>query len=278
MAFKTNSYYYDAQIRSYVLQFMAIFTDMQVQIGKWASGNTVTEPAPTCDDPNATVQVEEIKDERLISVPIHYGHQDRIVAAIFADNVQTKPIRLPVMSVMVKNFKLAPDRFHGLSAERRNVYTPVGGLIPDDTKVVHQRMPVPYDLDIELAIYTSNTDQHFQILEQIFLLFDPKINIQSDDGPFNWTRLTQVTLTDVNFNANYPIGTDRRITQTELGFTMPIWISAPADVRKDFIEKIFMRIGAVSAGAVTNFDILAELDGQGILYDVVGSTDDLPFK
>jgi hypothetical protein len=278
MAFQPNAYYYDAQIRSYTLQFMAVFAGMQVQVGKLKTGNTVAEPAPVCEDPNATVDVPEVLAERLIRVPIHYGHSDRIVAAILADNVQTKPMRLPVMSAVVKGIKLAQDRMHGQKAERRNAYVPVGGLVPDDIKVVHQAMPVPYDLTMELAVYVSNTEQHFQILEQIFLLFDPQLNIQKSDAPFDWTRLTQITLDDINLDTNYPIGTDRRIIQSTLSFTMPIWISAPADVRKDFIEKIFVRIGAVSNAALTNYDIIAELDAQGIAYELWYNADNNNFQ
>lgn len=249
-----GTYYYNGQIRSYVLQFMAIFSGMQVQVGKLGD-----------------------IEERLISVPIHYGHSDRIVAAILAENVQNKPIRLPVMSAVIDGIRLATDQFHGVGVERRNVFTPVGGLVPDDTQVIHQRMPVKYEMDMELAIYVSSTDQHFQVLEQIFLLFDPKLNIQSTDGLFDMTRLTQVTLTDIGMDTNYPIGTDRRIIQSTLKFQMPIWISAPADVRRDFVEKIFARIGVVSTAANNNYEMVAELDAQGLDYDLVASADELGF-
>jgi hypothetical protein len=278
MAFQPNAYYYDAQVRSYVLQFMAIFAGLQVQVGKLKTGGTVTEPAPVCEDPNATTQVPEILDERLISVPIRYGYSDRIVAAILADNVQTKPIRLPATSAVIKGIKIANDRMHGQKAERRNAYVPVGGLVPDDIKVVHQAMPVPYDLTMELSVYASNTEQQFQILEQIFMLFDPQLNIQKSDAPFDWTRLTQVTLDDIGMDQNYPIGTDRRIIQTSMSFIMPIWISAPADVKHDIVEKIFVRIGAVSQSAVTNYDIIAELDAQGIDYELWFNADDMNFQ
>lgn len=278
MAFEPNEFYYDEQIKKFVLQFMAIFTGMQVRVGRLRTGATIDVSDPTCEDPNATSPQEEYKESRLISVPVHYGDKDRVVAALLADNTQTKPIRLPAMSVVIKGIALGKDRFHGTGIERRNAYTPVGGLVPDDTKVVHQRMPVPYDLTMELAIYVSNTEQHFQLLEQIFLLFDPKLNIQATDGVFDWTRLTQVTLDDIGMNNNYPIGTDRRIIQSELTFTMPVWISAPADVRKNIIEKIYLRIGAVSNAAATNFDIIAELDGQNLDYELVNSSDDMNFQ
>ena len=72
MAYQRNGYYYDAQLKNYILQFMAIFSGLQVQIGKW---NT--------------------QDERLISVPVHYGHMDRVVAAIIAEQpLASMPVTL----------------------------------------------------------------------------------------------------------------------------------------------------------------------------------------
>lgn len=255
MAIQQDEYYYNAQIRSYVLQFMAIFQGMQVHVGKWTNS-----------------------EASLIPVPIHYGHPDRVVAAIISENVQNKPIRLPVMSAYITALNLSPERRHGTGVERRNVYTPIGGLVPDDTRVVHQRTPTPYDLGIDLLVYTSNTDQHFQILEQILPLFDPQLTIQTTDGLFDMTRMTSVFLDNISMDTNNPIGTERRIIQSRLSFSLPIWIDTPADVRKDFIEKIYLRIGAVDTSASTSEEIISELDDGGFTYDLVQSTADLPIS
>jgi hypothetical protein len=251
MAFKRDGYFYDQQLKRYVLQFMAIFTGLQVQIGKWND-----------------------KDERLISVPIHYATPDRVVAAILTDNTQNKPLRLPVMSAYMSNVELATDLMHGTGYERRNSYVPVGGLVPDDIKVIHQRMPVPYKLSLDLNIYASNTDQHFQMLEQILTLFEPQMTLQISDGIFDQQRLTSVQLSRVNVDSNYPIGQDRRIVQSTLSFTMPIALSIPADVRADYVNKILIRVAAVDTIADNSFEIIGDIDGQGIPYQVLadGST------
>lgn len=246
MSFRSDGYYYDQQLKNYILQFMAVFSGLQVQVGKFNE-----------------------KEARLISVPVHYGAQDRVVASILADNTQNKPLRLPTMSAYMRGLQIAPNRMAGTGTERRKAYVPVGGLVPDDIEVIHQRRPVPYDLEMELAIYVSNTEQHFQILEQILPFFDPQLNIQLSDAPFDWSRLTHVLLTSTNIDSAYPSGTDRRIIQSTLNFTMPIFLETPADVRQDFIKKIFMRVGAVDSSAVTNFEIVADLDSQAIPYEVV---------
>ena len=253
MAMQADGYYYNQQLKKYILQFMAIFSGLQVQVGKTGT-----------------------LEERLISVPIHYTTTDRVVAAIKGDNTQNKPLRLPVMSVYKRNLSLDMSRAKGVGAERRNVFTPVGGLVPNDTEVVYQRMPVPYKLEMELSIYCSNTDQEFQILEQILPLFDPALIIQTSDAPLDWTRMTQVNLMSMSNDNNYPVGTDRRIIQKTVTFEVPIWIDIPADVRRNLVEKVFLRIGAVSTGSILSEDIIADLDGQGIEYDLVHDASDVP--
>lgn len=256
MAIQTENYYYNNQLRSYILQFMAIFTGLQVMVGK----------------------NENNSEQRLISVPIHYAHPDRVVAALKANNTQNSPIRLPTQSAYVRGLNIAENRMKGTGTERRATYVPTGGLVPDDITVIHQRMPVPYDLTLDLSIYVSNTDQHFQIFEQILPLFDPQLQIQKNDAPFDWTRLTHVKLTDISMDTNFPIGIDRRIIQSTITFSMPIYIDTPADVRQDFIEKIFMRIGAIDYATTSSFDAIAQLDQQGAEYELVNSDENLPFS
>lgn len=244
MAFQRNGYWYDQQITRWTLQFMAIFQGLQVQVGKW----------------NA-------ESEQLISVPIHFGPPDKVVAALIANNTQNQPLRLPIMAAQIATLNIAKDRMHGTGVQRREAYVPVGGLIPNDIKVIYQRMPVPFDMDMKLGICVSNTDQHLQIIEQILPLFDPQLQIQSSDAPFDLTRLTSVELiTGPAFEQNSLLTTDTRIIQSVMTFKMPIWINIPAEIRQDFIEKIYVRIGAVGTAASTNEEIVLELDQQGIPY------------
>jgi hypothetical protein len=255
MALRRDGYYYDAQIVRYLNQFMAVFEGLQVQIGKWGTN-----------------------DERLIPVDMRYAHPDKVVASIVAENTQNKPVRLPAISAYIGGFELAMNRARGVGTERRNTYVPVGGLVPNDMKVIHQRMPVPYNLTVDLHIYASNTNQQFQILEQVLQLFDPSLTLQTSDAPFDWTRLTQINLMSVSIDNNFPIGVDRRIVQSKLSFEMPIELSTPADVRADFVQKVYMRVGLASMAAVDNYDIIAELDAQNIPYDLEADASQLPFS
>ena len=253
MAIPKQAYWYNEQLKRYIIQFMTIFSGLQVQIGR----------------------TESVDETSLIPVTIHYGNHDRVVASLMAENTQNKPIRLPCMTAYMQGFDLATDLMHGTGQERRNSYVPTGGLLPDDVRVVHQRMPVPYKMQVQLGIYASNTDQHFQILEQILMLFEPQLNLQTSDGPFDWTRLSTVKLTSVGLDQQHPIGTDRRIIQSTLMFEMPVYLGSPADVRKDFIKTIQMRLGIVSGAITENGDIVAALDDLGIGYEEIANAANL---
>lgn len=269
-----RAFYYDKQIRSYILQCMAIFSGLHVQIGRRKVG---TEETPTgCD--GETTERDVYNEERLIPVNIHYAHPSRLVASILGENTQNKPIRLPMMGMFMRNLEFKKEYFAGTGTEQRYTYVPTGGLIPDDVRVIHQKRAVPFDMEFELALYASNTDQMFQMLEQILILFNPMLQIQTNDAMFDTTKLTNVELTNVMVDSNYPIGNDRRIVQSTLTFRAPIYLSAPSVVRDDFVKQLYIRLGAVGAAVRNDYDIVSELDKLGIQYDLAQDLDDLSVK
>lgn len=247
-----ENYHYDSQLRSYIVQFAAIFAGIQVEVGK----RNDTEP-------------------HLIHVPIKNASMDRVVGHIKTENTQNKLVRLPIMSFQLVNVDQAPDLRKGVGATRRSTYMPTGGLFPDDITVVEQRQPVPYRAVFELAIWASNQDQHYQIMEQILTLFDPILQIQVSDDIFDWTKLTSVEMLDIRFDENMPQSTERRLIQTRVGFSVPIYLSVPANVHKRYVKDILLRIGVVGTDVATSFDAIADLDLQGVEYEKVFSVDDI---
>ncbi len=247
-----DNYHYSAQLRSYIVQFAAVFAGIQVEVGKRDN----TEP-------------------HLIHVPIKNASMDRVVGHIKGENTQNKPIRLPIMSFQLVNIDQAPSARKGVGVSRRSTYMPTGGLFPDDYKVVEQRQPVPYNAIFELAVWASNQDQHYQIMEQIFTLFDPLLQIQISDDIFDWTKLTSIELTDIRFDENVPQGTDRRLIQTKLAFLVPIYLSVPTNVHNNYIKDIYIRIGVTNTDVQTSFDVISDLDSQGIEYERVFALEDV---
>lgn len=247
-----DNYHYAAQLRKYIVQFAAIFAGVQVEVGKRGD----IEP-------------------RLIHVPVKNASMDRVVGHIKTENTQNKPIRLPIISFQLVNVDQAPELRKGIGVERRSTHMPTGGLFPDDITVIEQRQPVPYRAVFELAVWASNQDQHYQIMEQILTLFDPILQIQLTDEIFDWTKLTAVELTEIRFDENMPQASDRRIIQSRLGFSVPIYLSIPTKTHDKYVKDIYLRIGAVGTDAQTSYDIIADLDSQGEEYEKIFSLDDV---
>jgi hypothetical protein len=81
-------------------------------------------------------------------------------------------------------------------------------------------------------------------MEQILVLFHPSLELQTTDNYVDWTSLTVLDLTNVNFSSrSIPVGTDSEIDIASLEFSTPIYISAPAKVKKlGVVKNIIMNI------------------------------------
>jgi hypothetical protein len=110
-------------------------------------------------------------------------------------------------------------------------------------------------------MWTSNTNQKFQLFEQIATLFNPALEIQNTDNYIDWTSLTVVELEQVTWTGRViPQGTENPIDVMTMRFGLPIWISAPAKVKKlGVVEKIIFSVFNANGDAneaITNSDLL----------------------
>jgi len=236
-----TQFHYDAQIRRFLLQFTRMFSHYQVEYGKDDSGN------PT-----------------YLTVPIRYGDASRQVQHIIQNNSQSSILNVPMMSFHISGLTYARDRvqdpqFVGKVQVRQREYnssTETYESTQGNAFTVERAMPSPYDLNISLDIWTSNTQQKLQIIEQILPLFNPSLEIQSTDNYLDWTSLSVVELNDVNWSSrSVPVGTDEPIDVATLQFTVPIWISLPARVTKmGVIHKIISSV--FDDNDIANFDPL----------------------
>lgn len=216
-------FYYDEQIKRTLLQFCAIFIGMKVKVGANAK-----------------------RGESYISVPIMIGSADRVAAAIATGNTQNNHIRLPVMSVNVDALVLARDRFKGLNTTQRGIDVPYGGDPRLDAKTVYSKMAIPYDINIDLKVRTSNKEQQFQIFEQIAMLFNPTMQIQSSDAVFDPGKIVAVELLDVVIDDNYPSSTESRICEMTFKFKIDGYMQYPAEVVDNVVQHVIARITAIS--------------------------------
>ena len=225
-------FWYDQQIRRYLLQFVRIFNGFQVQSGQKNAGGTSSQVYRT--------------------VPMRYADMSRMVAHILRGNTENALNSTPFMTCHVANLNVARERRHDpklISAQQiqerkydslNDQYTAELG----NTYTVERYMPVPYDLTINVDVWCSNTEQKLQLLEQILTLFNPTVEIQSNTNPLDWTNITVVELIDIQWSSrSVPQGVDSQLDIATLIFQVPIWINPPAKVKKQsIINSIINRI------------------------------------
>jgi hypothetical protein len=240
-----QQFFYDAQIRRFLIQFMRIVSNFEVEFGK---------------DSNGTRTLQR--------VPVYYGDPSRQAAAILRQNSENIMNAVPAMSAYISAFTYQQDRmqepyFVSKMNLRERQYDPETGLYNSqqgDTYTIERLMPVPYNLEVKLDIWTSNTEQKMQLIEQLAVLFNPAFEVQSTDNYIDWTSLSYVQLTSVNWSSRViPTSTEEPIDVATLTFSMPIWISAPAKVKRLGVIQKF--IGSVydETGAFSQETILANL-------------------
>jgi len=231
MAGKNLDYWYDEQIKRYLIQLIRVFSNFKVREFTKSGVN-------------------------YNRVPARYGDSSRMVASILRNNSENVVNSAPFIAVTIGSIQPARDRTHEpflvdttQVAEReynkdQGVYTSDQGNL----YTTQRYMPVPYNMTINVDIWTTNTDTKLQILEQIFVLFNPSIQLQSNDNPLDWSSVFEVELTDIAWSSrSVPAGVDESIDIASLTFAIPIWISPPAKVkRQTIIQKIIADIHSTS--------------------------------
>jgi hypothetical protein len=235
-------HFYDGQIRRYLTQFMRLMSNFSYKDGR---GN-------------------------VIQVPVRYGDMSRQVASTLNKNSENVLNSAPFIACYIKSLDLARDRLQDPTfvgkmhiRERQfgyideNPESPTYGQTIEDyanvqgeNYTVERLMPTPFNMQFTADIWSSNTDQKLQILEQILVLFRPAMEIQTTSNYIDWTSLSYVELTGTNWSSRtIPVGTENPIDISTLTFLTPIWLSPPAKVKKlGIITKIIANIFAEEQG------------------------------
>lgn len=239
MAGKNLDYWYDEQIKRYLIQIIRVFSNFQVKENT-KSGASYNR------------------------VPARYGDSSRLVAHLLRNNSENILNSAPQIAVSIQSIQPARDRTAEpflvdtqQVAERdfdtvNNTYTSEQGNL----YTTQRYMPVPYNMNIQVDIWTTNTDTKLQLLEQIFVLFNPSIQLQSNSNPLDWTSVFEIELTDIAWSSRgIPAGVDETLDIATLTFSVPIWISPPAKVkRQTIIQQIVADIHKVTDVAVLGYD------------------------
>lgn len=181
-------------------------------------------------------------NESYIQIPVRYGDINRMAAHIMKNQSENMINTVPFISCYVTDLQISADRrTNPTHVDKVQVYEkkfdPVTGSYINgeigNTYTIERHMPVPYDLTVQADIWSSNTEQKLQILEQLLVLFNPSINLKLNDNPFDWTNLAYIELVNVVWSVRQvPQGTDDIIDVAALNFTLPIYINPPSKVKR----------------------------------------------
>ena len=224
-----QQFFFDNQIRRFLLQFTRMFSNFQVEYGQDSLG------VPT-----------------LLRVPVRYGDASRQAATIIQQNSANSLPSAPLMTFYITGLEYdrprMQDPYHVNKINvRQRLYDPsteTYETTQGNAFTIERLMPVPYKLSINLDIWTTNTNQKFQLIEQIAPLFNPSLEIQSTDNYIDWTSLSVVELERSNWTSRtIPQGSTDQIDISTFSFSLPIWISSPAKVKKlGVVERIVASI------------------------------------
>ncbi len=203
----------------------------------------------------------------LVRVPVMYGDSSRQASTIIANNSASNLPSAPLISYYISGLEYDQKRtqvptFIDKINVRQRAYdqdTQSYETTQGQAFTVERLMPVPYTLRLTVDLWTTNYQQKLEIMEQLGVLFNPSLEIQSTDNYIDWTSLTVVYQDGLTFSSrSIPQGTGNPIDVLSWKFYMPIWISAPAKLKKmGVIQKIITSIHEGSAiDDIQNDDIL----------------------
>lgn len=244
-------YFYDAQIRRYLLQFMRIFKEFKVSEGK-RDGVTYYN-----------------------KTPVRYADMSRMVAHILKKGSENMVNSTPFMACSIQSLLIARDRTQDpmlvdtVQVSEREYNTGTASYTSEQGNLytTKKMMPVPYNLTLNVDVWTGNTDQKLQLLEQVLVLFNPSLQLQQNSNPMDWTQLFEVELTDIQWSSrSVPAGVDETIDVATLTFVLPVWINPPAQVKR---QKIINTIHA----NVYKTDSINDMGFDDDIYDFFRTID-----
>ena len=175
-----------------------------------------------------------------VKVPLAYGPIQKFLARLEqAPNLsQATQISLPRMSFEFTGLTYDPSR-KVTTTQQFTVKNP-----DDGTDIKKANMPVPYNMQFELAIMCKLNDDALQIVEQILPYFQPQYNLtvqlvesvkEKRDIPI---VLENVTMQD-DYEGDY---TTRRVLMYTLRFTAKTYLFGPiTSATKDIVKQVSVR-------------------------------------
>lgn len=235
-------HFYDGQVRRYLTQFIRVMSNFSYKDGTG----------------------------KLIQVPVMYGDPNRQAASVMKKNTENTIPSAPFIACYIKGLEYDQTRLQDptfvskVQVRERSFDDSTGEYFTPQGQgyMVERIMPSPYKLTLSADIWTTNTDQKLQIFEQIAYLFNPSLELQTNNNYLDWTSLTVLMLKSNTWTSRQiPQGTEQNIDILNMAFETPIWITPPAKVKRlGIITKIIANAFIDAPGTID----LEYKDGLGV--------------
>ena len=220
-------YFYNEIFRRTIISFDSLFNDIEIK-QEDSSGNVNNQ----------------------FRVPLAYGPTQKFLARITQQPELNKSVSLslPRMSFEFIGLTYDPSRKVTQTQKFKKALT------SDKTSIQTAYMPVPYNMEFELAIMTKLNDDMLQIIEQILPYFQPaytmSVNLVESIGE---KRDIPVTLESISMNDDYEgdFSTRRALVYT-LRFSAKTYLFGPvSSANSDIVKKVSIGYVAGSTGTGT---------------------------
>ena len=187
------TYFYDHQLESYVKQFQRIFQNLYVK-----------------------------QDEEYKRLNITYSTKSRIASLINSNRSRWKPASLPIMTTSISSLEFLIEK------SVSEMYIDPVIYETEDSHEGFERIVGPaYKLTMDSYILTDSQDEMIQLLEQIMLLFNPKVVIQKSEELTDANYYTEVNLTEIQQDEEIPLGNENIANSYNLTFEFTIRLNYP---------------------------------------------------
>lgn len=172
-------HYYHGMLRKYTIGFGSLFGGIKV-----VRYDTSGQPIKTID------------------VPIGYSPKQKWLARLNEDPDLDKPVAITLPRIGFEITGLTYDAEGNLNKLRRN--RSESSLPGDANTFLSQYVPVHYNLEMDMSIFSKNADDAAQIIEQIIPYFQPSYTISINSIPeLNIVDDVPITLNSIAIEDTY---------------------------------------------------------------------------
>jgi hypothetical protein len=230
-------YWYDGQQRRFLEQIVRAFSGFKYETGR-----------------------RNGQDPQLVMVPCRLASTDRMVAHIIKNNSENTLNTVPLITVHQSGLKGRREdvqyqqHVDTIQIRERKIDPVTGKYLPElgRSYTVKRLMARPFEMDIQVDIWTSNMMQQHQLVEQILTVIYPEFDIQNSDNPLDQTALTIMHFESIDLNSrSIPVGSESEINVTTIRLRLPFWLSPPALVTEQRV--IQQVITNINTGDSTGF-------------------------